>query len=72
MRCQNQREWVSKPARPYIQAVLYHDLGQDMRRACQDILRARGALPALKKAPSLSGIQIVTPCNLPALMLRQS
>ena len=50
-----------------IQAVLHHDLGQDMRRACQDILRALGALPPLKKAQSLSAIQIVTPWNLPAL-----
>ncbi|MBE3025051.1 LacI family DNA-binding transcriptional regulator [Janthinobacterium sp. GW458P] len=50
-----------------IQAVLHHDLGRDMRRACQDILRAQGALPALAQAPSLSAIQIVTPWNLPAL-----
>lgn len=49
-----------------IQAVLHHDLGQDMRRACHDILRALGALPPLKKAQSLSAIQIVTPWNLPA------
>ncbi|MFZ4874481.1 LacI family DNA-binding transcriptional regulator [Janthinobacterium sp. Mn2066] len=53
-----------------IHAVLHHDLGQDMRRACQDILRAQGALPALRQAPSLSAIQIVTPCNLPVLALR--
>ena len=50
-----------------IQAVLHHDLGQDMRRACHDILRALGALPPLKKAQSLSAIQIVTPWNLPTL-----
>ena len=50
-----------------IQAVLHHDLGQDMRRACQDILRALGALPPLKQGQSLSAIQIVTPWNLPAL-----
>jgi LacI family transcriptional regulator len=25
-----------------IQAVLHHDLGQDMRRACQEVLRAQG------------------------------
>lgn len=49
-----------------IQAVLHHDLGQDMRRACHDILRALGALPPLKQAQSLSAIQIVTPWNLPA------
>ena len=49
-----------------IHAVLHHDLGQDMRRACQDILRAQGALPALAQPASLSAIQIVTPFNLPA------
>lgn len=49
-----------------IQAVLHHDLGHDMRRACQEILRAHGALPALAQAPPLSAIQIVTPWNLPA------
>lgn len=56
-----------------IQAVLHHDLGQDMRRACQDILRALGALPPLPlpQAQSLSPIQIVTPFNLPALAARQ-
>lgn len=53
-----------------IHAVLHHDLRQDMRRACQDILRAQGALPALQQRPSLSAIQIVTPCNLPALAWR--
>ena len=50
-----------------IHAVLHHDLGQDMRRACQEILRAQGALPALAQAPSLSAIQVVTPWNLPPL-----
>lgn len=54
-----------------INAVLHHDLCQDMRRACQDILRAQGALPALKKATPWSGIQIVTPFNMPTLALRQ-
>ena len=53
-----------------IQAVLHHDLGQDMRHACQDILRALGALPPLKQGQSLSAIQIVTPWNLPALAAR--
>ena len=50
-----------------IHAVLHHDLGQDMRRACQEILRAQGALPALAQAPPLSAIQVVTPWNLPPL-----
>ncbi|WP_215404380.1 hypothetical protein [Janthinobacterium sp. JC611] len=30
-----------------IHVVLHHELGQDMRRACQEVLRAQGALPAL-------------------------
>nr|WP_285817049.1 LacI family DNA-binding transcriptional regulator [Janthinobacterium kumbetense] len=50
-----------------IHAVLHHDLGQDMRRACQEILRAQGALPALAQPACLSAIQVVTPWNLPAL-----
>jgi LacI family transcriptional regulator len=50
-----------------IHAVLHHDLGQDMRRACQDILRAQGALPALTQPACLSAIQVVTPWNLPVL-----
>ena len=50
-----------------IQAVLHHDLGQDMRRACQEVLRAQGALPALPQPAPLSAIQVVTPWNLPAL-----
>lgn len=59
-----------------IQAVLHHDLRQDMRRACQDILRAQGALPRLPQSmflsDSLSPIQIVTSCNLPLQSLRQA
>ncbi|CDG83393.1 LacI family DNA-binding transcriptional regulator [Janthinobacterium agaricidamnosum] len=49
-----------------IHAVLYHDLRHDMRRACQDLLRARGALPAWTQAPFLSAIQVVTRWNVPA------
>ena len=48
-----------------LQAVLHHDLRHDMRRACQQILRAHGALPPLRGAPPLSGTQVVTPFNLP-------
>ena len=50
-----------------LHAVLHHDLGQDMRRACQDILRAQGALPPLTLPQPLSAIQVVTPWNLPVL-----
>lgn len=48
-----------------IHAVLHHDLRQDMRHACQSILRAQGALPPLPAAPSLSVTHVVTPFNLP-------
>lgn len=54
-----------------INAVLHHDLRQDMRWACQDILRAQGALPTLKKTMPLSSIQIVTPFNMPTLAVGQ-
>ena len=50
-----------------LHAVLHHDLGQDMRRACQELLRAQGALPPLAQPASLSAIQVVTPWNLPPL-----
>lgn len=47
-----------------ISAVLHHDLRQDMRRACQVIMRAHGALPE-EAAHLPSAIQVVTPFNLP-------
>jgi LacI family transcriptional regulator len=48
-----------------VSAVLHHDLLQDMRRAGQLLLQARGALPgALYSWPS--NIQVVTPYNAPA------
>ncbi|MBZ4019804.1 LacI family DNA-binding transcriptional regulator [Streptomyces purpurogeneiscleroticus] len=47
-----------------ISAVLHHDLRQDMRRACQTIMRAHKALP--DEGPALpSAIQVVTPYNMP-------
>ncbi|MEU9407719.1 LacI family DNA-binding transcriptional regulator [Streptomyces sp. NPDC048281] len=47
-----------------LSAVLHHDLRQDMRRACQIVMRAHGALP--EDGPALpSAIQVVTPLNLP-------
>lgn len=47
-----------------LSAVLHHDLRQDMRRACQTIMRAHQALP--DEGPSLpSAIQVVTPYNMP-------
>ncbi|MEU0840797.1 LacI family DNA-binding transcriptional regulator [Streptomyces sp. NPDC005962] len=47
-----------------LSAVLHHDLRQDMRRACQIIMRAHNALP--DDGPALpSPIQVVTPFNMP-------
>src|SRR5215203_5370594 len=47
-----------------LSAVLHHDLRQDMRRACQTIMRAHKALP--DDGPALpSAIQVVTPYNMP-------
>ncbi|MGW5665186.1 LacI family DNA-binding transcriptional regulator [Streptomyces sp. NPDC003758] len=47
-----------------ISAVLHHDLRQDMRHACQTVMRAHGALPEEGPRPP-SPIQVVTPFNLP-------
>jgi LacI family transcriptional regulator len=49
-----------------IGAVLHHDLRQDMRRACQHIMAAHGALPAGTAGAALSAVQVVTPFNIPA------
>jgi LacI family transcriptional regulator, galactose operon repressor len=47
-----------------ISAVLHHDLGQDMRRACHVIMQAHRALPGgILSWPS--SIQVVTPFNAP-------
>ncbi|MDT0566934.1 LacI family DNA-binding transcriptional regulator [Streptomyces sp. DSM 3412] len=47
-----------------LSAVLHHDLRQDVRRACQVIMRAHQALP--DEGPFLpSAIQVVTPYNMP-------
>lgn len=47
-----------------LSAVLHHDLHQDMRRAGQVLLQARGALPGgIHSWPS--SIQVVTPYNTP-------
>ncbi|MFI1701594.1 LacI family DNA-binding transcriptional regulator [Streptomyces bobili] len=47
-----------------LSAVLHHDLRQDVRRACQTIMRAHKALPD-DGPPPPSAIQVVTPLNLP-------
>jgi LacI family transcriptional regulator, galactose operon repressor len=53
-----------------LSAVLHHDLHQDMRRACQLIMQARGALAgAIRAVPS--NIQVITPHNMPAMVADQ-
>lgn len=47
-----------------LSAVLHHDLRQDVRRACQTIMRAHKALPDDGRTLP-SAIQVVTPFNLP-------
>jgi LacI family transcriptional regulator len=47
-----------------ISAVLHHDLAHDMRMACLQIMRAHGVGPA-RTLPTLSGVQVVTPFNVP-------
>jgi len=54
-----------------LSAVLHHDLRQDMRRACQTIMRAHQALP--DEGPHLpSAIQVVTPYNMPPEVTAES
>ena len=48
-----------------ISAVLHHDLRQDMRMACQYIMRAHGALPKKIIETPLSSVSVVTPFNMP-------
>ena len=51
-----------------ISAVLHHDLGQDMRNACLEVMRANGLL---QKSPlsGMANIQIITPFNLPQAVI---
>lgn len=52
-----------------LSAVLHHDLRADMRRACQIVLQAGGAVPGpIHSLPS--HIQVVTPFNEPGAFLR--
>lgn len=49
-----------------VSAVLHHDLGHDMRRACQIIMQAHGAIDGpIASIPS--PIHVVTPFNLPVI-----
>ncbi|WP_321814913.1 MULTISPECIES: LacI family DNA-binding transcriptional regulator [unclassified Paraburkholderia] len=47
-----------------IQAILYHDLRQDMRSACQHIMHFHRLLPESAVSPS-SSVVVVTPENIP-------
>jgi LacI family transcriptional regulator len=51
-----------------LSAVLHHDLRQDVRRACQVLMRAQGALPGRVHAMP-SAIQVITPHNAPPARL---
>lgn len=48
-----------------LSAVLHHDLRQDMRRACQLIMQSHHALPEAVGHSQPSGIQVITPYNMP-------
>src|SRR6478736_3682816 len=48
-----------------ISAILHHDLRQDMRRACQVVMQANGAIDGPIESVA-SQINVVTPHNIPA------
>ncbi|MCU1616668.1 MAG: transcriptional regulator, LacI family, partial [Frankiales bacterium] len=54
-----------------LSAVLHHDLALDLRRACHVVMQAHGALLGTPRSWH-SGIQVVTPYNLPAEALAAS
>jgi LacI family transcriptional regulator len=54
-----------------LSAVLHHDLALDMRRACHVIMQAHGALPGTPRSWH-SGVQVVTPHNIPTEALGRS
>src|SRR4051812_11722619 len=55
----------------HLSAVLHHDLALDMRRACHVIMQAHGALSGAPRSWH-SGVQVVTPHNIPAEVLAAS
>jgi LacI family transcriptional regulator len=58
------RDNVSLLREGRIQAILHHDLRQDMRSACQHIMHYHKLLPASAVSPS-SSVVVVTPENIP-------
>ena len=54
-----------------LSAVLHHDLALDLRRACHVVMQAHGALNGTPRSWH-SGVQVVTPYNVPAEALSAS
>ena len=54
-----------------LSVVLHHDLALDMRRACHVLMQAQAALPGTPRSWH-SGVQVVTPHNIPAEALMSS
>jgi LacI family transcriptional regulator len=54
-----------------LSAVLHHDLALDLRRACHVVMQAHRALPGTPRSWH-SGVQVVTPYNLPSEALTAS
>ena len=54
-----------------ISAVLHHDLRADMRRACRLLLQSGGVIPG-RPTTMPSQVQVVTPYNEPAYLLRSN
>jgi len=50
-----------------LSAVLHHDLRQDMRVACQHLMRAHNVLPRSHRTER-SQVQVITPFNFPTLL----
>jgi len=57
---QDNRELLRKGQ---LSAVIYHDLAEDMRVACEQLMQAQGLLPPTAARPST--IHVVTPHNVP-------
>ncbi|CAL8481580.1 LacI family DNA-binding transcriptional regulator [Caballeronia sp. S22] len=58
------RDNVGLLLRGKVQAILHHELRQDMRSACQHIMHFHRLIPASAIAPS-SSVVVVTPENIP-------
>jgi LacI family transcriptional regulator, galactose operon repressor len=54
-----------------LSVVLHHDLALDLRRACHVVMQAHAALPGVPRSWH-SGVQVITPHNIPAEALAPS